>query len=602
MANDTEPLIKFEPGGKAPVLNYNVPEPTAYSGRNFIALDFSADYFKPNAFERPIRPDEPTKPPIPPIPSYEFPTRPQGEISPNGTPPEVPHEIPDIDLPPKPGSGRHIENRRSVTNLELTEITNLVEKNMKSGFADRRLFPNAQLTSGNLRFIGKTNPGFEVNSTIPVSPKLEQLDPGEVSVMMKEGKRLNIYRSLFGTLTYNYIPEPDIADAQPRILLVETYRLSSYLGSYGAGRTVKTFTLLPGEKTKISVRTFLKTETERKSASSILDSFSQESADDFEQSLQEEQTDKTTGAESFEYHAEAEAKASWGWGSAKVSGGVKGGTSSSREEFAKNVSNATEKHTSKSSAKRDVEINTSYEVKETEEEETTIERELENINLSRTLNFVFRQMNQEFISVLSLTDVRVAFFNGYAETRKEVTLPQIDSLLDEFIVDEPDKRNFVRQNIVDALENVLDFKDEFHNVVEEMAIDQENPYLRFKKDLISVYKDEVTGTEFTVPGIILAATKNVLRTEGVLVEALMGEGEALDGYAKRLQELEVTRREAAVARESAEAERAALLNQLVKESDIERSKLLADLTCPCRSDSPPLSVSIDSKDHKAEES
>ena len=41
-----------------------------------------------------------------------------------------------------------------------------------------------------------------------------------------------------------------------------------------------------------------------------------------------------------------------------------------------------------------------------------IEREIENINLSRTLNFVFRQMNQKFVTMLHLTDVRVAFFNG----------------------------------------------------------------------------------------------------------------------------------------------------------------------------------------------
>jgi hypothetical protein len=41
--------------------------------------------------------------------------------------------------------------------------------------------------------------------------------------------------------------------APPRLMIVEIYRLSSFLGNYGAGRVVKTFSLLPGEKTKISV-------------------------------------------------------------------------------------------------------------------------------------------------------------------------------------------------------------------------------------------------------------------------------------------------------------------------------------------------------------
>jgi hypothetical protein len=196
---------------------------------------------------------------------------------------------------------------------------------------------------------------------------------------------------------------------RPRIYLIETYRLSSFLGSYGAGQVAKTFTLLPGEKTRISVKTFTKTEQQRKSASSILDSSTEESADEFEPSLQEETSNTDACQETFEYHAEAEANASWGFGSAKVSGGVKGGTNAAREEFAKNVSNSVNKHAAKASAKRDIQINTSYEVKEETGEETSIEREIENINLSRSLNFVFRQMNQEFISPLHLVDVRVAF-------------------------------------------------------------------------------------------------------------------------------------------------------------------------------------------------
>ena len=61
------------------------------------------------------------------------------------------------------------------------------------------------------------------------------------------------------------------------------------------------------------------------------------------------------------------------------------------------------------------------------EEQTEIGREIENINVGRTLNFVFRQMNQEFITILHLVDVRVAYFNGDPDYTREVTLPQLDS-------------------------------------------------------------------------------------------------------------------------------------------------------------------------------
>ena len=68
-----------------------------------------------------------------------------------------------------------------------------------------------------------------------------------------------------------------------------------------------------------------------------------------------------------------------------------------REEFAKNISSALQKHVSKASAKREVQVNTSYEVRTQAGEETSVEREIANINVGATLNFVFRQMNQEFI-------------------------------------------------------------------------------------------------------------------------------------------------------------------------------------------------------------
>lgn len=538
--SENEPLIKLEPGGKAPILSYNVPEPTTYTGRNFIELDLFeagetiADYFLPKALE-----------------------------------------VPE-------------DQRVSVTDGNINEIQSSVATAMRTGFANKKLFPNIQLTSGTLRFDQRGETAVTPVSATPVTSILAQLNTDEVAYNLQAGKRLNVYTSFAGATKYNYLPDPK--EAVPHLYLIETYRLATFLGNYGAGRIIKTFTLLPGEKTKISVKTFTKTESQRKSASSILDSFTEESADDFESSLQEEQSDKQAYAKSFEYHAEAEAKASWGWGSAKVSGGVKGSTNSSREEFSKSVSSATQKHSAKASAKRDIQIDTSYEVSESSGEETSIEREIENINLSRTLNFIFRQMNQEFFTFLTLVDVRVAFFNGFAESRREVSLAQLDTLLDEYIVEA--KREAVRQAILGQLETVLDYKDDVQTVIEEKALSANDSYVRFKKDLVSVYQDEVTEAEFAMPGVITSVMKNVMRTEGVIVEALLGQGEALDDYAIRLQELEVTRREAEAAKATAVAVQSALINQLVTDKDQAGARILAELTCPCGPESGNLDINI----------
>lgn len=395
------------------------------------------------------------------------------------------------------------------------------------------------------------------------------------------------------TVAVNVTLIPDVVSRLNRLILVESYRLSSYLGGYGAGRTIKTFSLLPGEKTKISVKTYTKTEADAKSASSILDSFTQESSDDFERSMGKEQSNKKNYDESFNYKVDATASASWGWGSASVSGGVSGGTNSAREEFAKNIANSTQKHAARASAKRDVQINTSYEVKESSGEETSVERVIENINVSRTLNFVFRQMNQEFITILHLVDVRVGFFKvvqvqGQSQpqyTYKEVTLPELDALLEEAIV--PEKRAEVRTDIIRQLSNIFDYKDRRHQFVQEEPMRDHNgqiiplsQYLRVRKDYTSTYLDEATGTQIKVPGIVLDASKYVLRTEGVIVEALLGQGDALDAYSHGLQDAAVREKNLANDRARAEIRKEQLALQIIESKDAEKAKLFAQLNPP----------------------
>ena len=271
-------------------------------------------------------------------------------------------------------------------------------------------------------------------TALAVSPILPKLNADTVAQRLAAGEHFGIYRNMFGSYRYTNLREP--AKAKPRLILVETYRLSSFLGNYGAGRTLSTFSLLPGEKTKILIKSYTKTTTELSKASSIFDSFSDESSDDFEHSVQTENSDRTKQDENFSYYADADAHAGWGWGSANIKGGVKGGTASSREQFAKNVSNASDKHAQRASAKRDVKVDTSNKATTEAGTENSVEREIQNINVGRTLNFVVRQLNQEFISILHLVDVKVAFWNGFVESRQEVPLYQLGDLISRVAADD----------------------------------------------------------------------------------------------------------------------------------------------------------------------
>jgi hypothetical protein len=105
---------------------------------------------------------------------------------------------------------------------------------------------------------------------------------------------------LYGDDKVTPIPDPP-AEPDPHLYLVESHRLTSYLGDYGAGRIVKTFSLLPGKSRKISIKTFRQRESTRKEAGSVLDSVTRESASDLEESLLREQSDQRSYQQTKEY-------------------------------------------------------------------------------------------------------------------------------------------------------------------------------------------------------------------------------------------------------------------------------------------------------------
>src|SRR5262245_35225985 len=66
-----EPMIKLEPGGTAPILSYNVPEPTSYTGRHVIELELPQEWFNDAARQIPSslssQPNVPSRPTVPVI-------------------------------------------------------------------------------------------------------------------------------------------------------------------------------------------------------------------------------------------------------------------------------------------------------------------------------------------------------------------------------------------------------------------------------------------------------------------------------------------------------------------------------------------------------
>jgi len=381
------------------------------------------------------------------------------------------------------------------------------------------------------------------------------------------------YRTLSGRLKLRFIKVPSIPE--PRLMFIETNKLTNFPGDYGAGITLKTFSLLPKEETEISIKTWKKSESTEKEASSVLDSFTEEKADEFEKSITAESSQSSRVEETQSYSASVSGSAGWGCCSVSASASASGSTSSTREQSSKNVMNATAKHAQTSSAKREINIDTSFEKSVSEGVETAIMRKIKNLNASRTLNFTFRQMNQQFHSIYHLTDLRIAFYNGFPGSMIEYSLFELGDLIKDNIIDPnnldgsikirfqkelglndlpPEEKllemannyyQFVYKRIEDLIlgeygeGKLIDYLGNPRTFVEKTSINGAPEFLR-----VIPSSDERGTTDYTIreesesqpafvktlDGIIINRKVLTMKTEGVIVESLLGIANALDNF------------------------------------------------------------------------
>ena len=359
------------------------------------------------------------------------------------------------------------------------------------------------------------------------------------------------YKTMGGTPKIRFAK---VRNLEPKLIFVEAHKLTNFPGDYGAGTTIKTFSLLPGEETEISIKTYKKSKEDTKEASSILDSYTEEKADEFEKGVQQENARTSKEENSSSYSVKAEAGVSFGCVSASVEAGMEASASASREEVAKNVMNATEKHAQKASSKRDVNINTSFERSEEVGEEISIMRRIENLNSSRTLNFTFRQMNQQFHSILHLCDLRIGFYNGYPGSMREYTLCELGHLVQKYMKIPNKTHNEIyedlKQKIFNEYTNVIDYQGNSRTLIEEAQNGNGGPsYLKvippmdlngkkigqqeyIMRDARKDDKGNIIQPKDIryLEGVILTKKVITMKTDGIIVEALLGKANALDDY------------------------------------------------------------------------
>jgi len=603
LVKNEQPVIKLQPNsvGEAAVLNYNVPTSTSYSGLSYIILEHP----KLNTDPNPQNPGWIVKPgigDIPPPPTNPPPGGPSLWAQYRSKfPNPIPPSSTAISLPQE---------------MELYQLLDQVLMNSGVGFSLLRMPPlkalEALAVATGLRPLDQSEL-FMPFEHVTMKPNGVYADLSRlVHNKIVDGFAPFFNSTSTGTINAGYISENTTTSFRPKIMLVETYSITSYLGDYGAGKTVKTFSLLPNEKTHISIKTWKTTETNFKQASSILDSWTRESSDTFENTVKNESTNRQEIKESAEWHTEGEA----GFGikiailniGGSVNSGTKGSTNSTREIFAKNASDAIAKQVANASSKRNVEVNTSQEIKTITGEENLLERNLENVNAGRVLNFIFRQLNQEYITYIHLTDVKLAFTNGVSGNKsyyREFNLNQIEKFLDSYInstgKDEAgnavNPKDVVRRMIVEELSGISDYKGtlkpfietvEFSTgVVSAQVLDYLDPakrldngkslrlYLRVKnKPFYQNTNPAISSYEkFLLNGLIIRKNTYTLPTDSVIVEALLGQAEALDKYSQ-------DSRTAVIESQKEEINKMKLGYSIISEKDTEKATIWSKIFPP----------------------
>lgn len=389
-------------------------------------------------------------------------------------------------------------------------------------------------------------PGLAPDTPLPPPPSpLDDLVRRFVSAA-NEGQVLSPVPGPGGVDTTESVPVD--AKPEPQLFLIEKVAISSFLGDYGMGKVVKTFTLLPGESTTIRIKTWRSTKQSRKDSSSIIDSQEQEAKERFETTVQSETTDKTTKAQEEKWSVEAEASATWGWGSASVKGSASGAYQSGREQFAKQVSSAVGEDARSASSKRELSVTSESEVSLEEGAEEVIERTISNVNVRRVLSFVFRELNQEYMTYLHLTDILVAYSNGMDGVWRQVPLSGLRGLLAEVLKDQNGKREEIAREILKFASVAFDANDEPVQTLELITYEKTDDSFTVgpvPKDPVGMPEPPTEGQFYRfkrgqlgqdlVDGVLLSSQKIVMRTDSVIVEALLGEADALDAFAMEIQ-------------------------------------------------------------------
>lgn len=351
--------------------------------------------------------------------------------------------------------------------------------------------------------------------------------------------------------------------------VVEYYNVSIFSGKYGAGRTLNTLTLLPGEESVLTFSSYKDTTTTISQSSTVFDEVTQETAAELEDEIEREQSNEKQTEDSMSFHTEASGSYSGYGATVSASVGYETNSSTARQEMARSLTRGLKKHASKASSKRTVEVNSTESSEVRTGSASSVTRNIENINSSKPLTFTFRQMNQEYISVLHLVDIKVAYIGGGDGTYAESPISNLSSFIGRYI--SKDKVAEVVKDITQNVQTIVAIDESGNDVRQEVLVQfdgtSNSAFNRRKSAGVPGYP------KIKVPGYIISTDTNVLRTDGIVTETRLSSGIALDQYGFEIQDTDVAERKAKTNLVNAQSDLLQFQKQLISETKDEQVRV-----------------------------
>ena len=323
------------------------------------------------------------------------------------------------------------------------------------------------------------------------------------------------------TVDNNSVRPP--TETRPQLFLVERYQLLTFRGDLARDEQIGNIPAVePHTTVTYKIITKKAVHEANTLTSTVLDSQDQRAVTALNQSTKQS-ADSKAGNNHYDYQMDAnfhgEGSIGFGSGTADADVHAKGSTNEVRNEFAESTASAIDSQVSQVNEVRRERISTATGSVEIDEQtETAVEKTTTN-ETSQIVNIGIFQVKEEHFALLSLVVVEFGFTNGDATINRTVPLTRIDSVLNEVVARDEDKK-FIKKQIRTALQYIRDYQGDPKSIIVKDPLDKNGIMINTR--LESKYQlrkpDGSLRRTVVAPGIIIKAFRRYLRKPNITVE------------------------------------------------------------------------------------